>query len=348
MGDEYAVVNSFQGAFGPPTRGHYEAMLYAARQIMLDYPGKKILMLFMPTAASASKPHLAITKKERIDALNIFCGMLKTEIPDERIDFQASSIEYELYEEESNSSTIRTIKKLKEEYSSAILNLIMGIDNLYDLPFWNGVQDYGKYITKIYCPGRDVTEEDMKKTILFAEIEGIKNRTDMKGIQTMRFNKFASWDKGEVKPLATRLNEMNHEGNTVIDSITKITYVPLPAPSPTSSSLLRVALAKHYKNVNSSGKYKWIATPLQGSTVKNDDPWHRFYEKAGHLVTPDKIDKFDSDYKGQFLNMTPKSKKIDGGKRRITFRKRRVLRRMSLRCMSLRRMSLRRKPVKRK
>jgi nicotinic acid mononucleotide adenylyltransferase len=347
MADEYAVVNSFQGAFGPPTRGHYEAMLFAARKILLDYPGKKILMLFMPTAASASKPHLKMTQNERIDALEIFCGMLKTAINNDRIVFQASRIEYELYDERPDSSTISTIEKLTELYPRATRNLIMGVDNLYDLPFWNGVQDYSDYITKIYCPGRDVTDEDMKNTIEFSDIVGVKNRNGMKGIETIRFNKFASWDRAKVKPLKTRLNEKNAKGTSVIDSITKIEYVKLPAPSPTSSSLLRVALAKHYKNVDASGKYKWITATLQGLTPTENDPWNRFYEIAGDLITSEQIELFDTDYGLQFLAKTSLSK-VEGGKRRITFRKRRVLRRRVPRRKSLRHKSLRRKLVKRK
>jgi hypothetical protein len=76
-GGYYQVVNSYQGAFGPPTLGHYEAMLAAARTTLKNYGGAKILMLFMPTAASSSKTHLLHTQKERIESLNVYCKMLK-------------------------------------------------------------------------------------------------------------------------------------------------------------------------------------------------------------------------------------------------------------------------------
>ena len=66
------VVNSYQGAFGPPTHGHYEAMLFAARKTIEENPDKQILMLYMPTAESSSKPHLKLTQTERIDALSEF------------------------------------------------------------------------------------------------------------------------------------------------------------------------------------------------------------------------------------------------------------------------------------
>ena len=91
------IVNSYQGAFGPPTKGHYEAMLFAARKTIEMNPGKEILMLYMPTAESSSKPHLKLTQEERIKALTEFCTKLKTEISYDKINFEASRIEYEIF-----------------------------------------------------------------------------------------------------------------------------------------------------------------------------------------------------------------------------------------------------------
>jgi hypothetical protein len=51
-----------------------------ANKILADYPTSKILMLFMPTASSVSKPHLEPTQQNRIDVLNTFCEVLKKKI----------------------------------------------------------------------------------------------------------------------------------------------------------------------------------------------------------------------------------------------------------------------------
>jgi nicotinic acid mononucleotide adenylyltransferase len=67
------VVNSFQGSFGPPTVGHFHAMLLSAKNQLTDYPDKNILMLFMPTYKSGSKPHLEPTYDVRIALLEEYC-----------------------------------------------------------------------------------------------------------------------------------------------------------------------------------------------------------------------------------------------------------------------------------
>lgn len=178
------IVNSYQGAFGPPTKGHYEAMLFAAIKTLAEFPDKQILMLYMPTAESSSKPHLALTKDERIVALTEFCTKLKGEFPEAKINFEASTIEYEIYKEKKSTATIHTLKALKSAYPTATLCLTMGLDNLYDLPFWGDVENYTYYTKRIYVPTRDVTPEDKQKTI-----------TMNIGGADLTFNKYASWDK---------------------------------------------------------------------------------------------------------------------------------------------------------
>ncbi len=103
---QYAVINSYQGAFGPPTLGHYQAMKFAAKAMLRDFPDKNILMLFMPTAAGSAKPHLALTQKERIDALTVYCKKLKEEFKDAPIEFEASRIEYDIYKSTKSTATI--------------------------------------------------------------------------------------------------------------------------------------------------------------------------------------------------------------------------------------------------
>ena len=280
---QYAVVNSYQGAFGPPTLGHYQAMLFAAKATAKDFPDGKILMLFMPTAAGSAKPHLVLTKDERIEALTEYCNKLKEEINDPRIEFQASRIEYELYDKKADSATIRTLERLGVVYKTKIC-ITMGLDNLFDLPFWNRVQEYPTYINTIYVPVRDISAEDESKTT-----EVTLNET------TLRFNNFASWDKKNATSLNTQLQ-------IVQLGLAKLNFQMLGKPSPTSSSLLRIALLKYYGGDET--KYKHVKK-LEGrepvrleaeDEIKTKDPWYMSYLKTNHLEKPEKMASFNADY----------------------------------------------------
>jgi nicotinic acid mononucleotide adenylyltransferase len=276
------VVNSYQGAFGPPTLGHYQAMKFAAEATLRDFPGKNILMLFMPTAAGTAKPHLALTQKERIAALNIYCEMLKKEINDPRIEFEASTIEYDIYNNKKSTATILTLEKLRELYPKATLCLTMGLDNLFDLPFWNRVEEYSTFIKTIYVPDRDISSEDIYKT----------EETTLNGIP-LRFNNFASWDTKKAKPLNIETVKHQLEG---------LNFHMLGKPAPTSSSLLRIALLKYYGGDES--KYEHVkklegreAVRLEAEDeMKTKDPWYMSYLKTNHLEKPEKIASFNTDY----------------------------------------------------
>ena len=76
----YDVVFSYQGAFGPPTYGHYKSMEAFAQKLNTDFPDEKILMLFMPTAGG-SKSHLLPTRIMRKKVLDMFCNMLTANLP---------------------------------------------------------------------------------------------------------------------------------------------------------------------------------------------------------------------------------------------------------------------------
>jgi nicotinic acid mononucleotide adenylyltransferase len=276
------VVNSYQGAFGPPTLGHYQAMKFAAEAMLRDFPDRKILMLFMPTAAGSAKPHLALTQDERIAALNIYCDKLQQEISDPRIKFEASRIEYDIYNNKKSTATILTLEKLRELYPKATLCLTMGLDNLFDLPFWNRVEEYSTFINTIYVPDRDISSEDIYKT----------EETTLNGIP-LRFNKFASWDTKEAKPLNIETVKHQLEG---------LNFHMLGKPAPTSSSLLRIALLKYYGG--DEIKYEHVkklegreAVRLEAEDeMKTKDPWYMSYLKTNHLEKPEKIASFNTDY----------------------------------------------------
>jgi len=325
------IVNSYQGAFGPPTKGHYEAMLYAARKTLADFPDKQILMLYMPTAESSSKPHLALTKDERIVALSEFCAKLKAEFPEAKINFEASTIEYTIYNEKKSTATIHTLRALKATYPIATILLTMGLDNLYDLPFWGEVENYAYYIKRIYVPTRDITPEDEKKTL-----------TMNIGGSDLTFNKYASWDaryKGDISAVTYESSELkvklenlwtppNTEANKMVQTkslkqlFESMKFVLLEKPSPTSSSLLRVALKKYY--TDGEEKYLSAVKTLEGrepvpnsvsEAEKAADPWYTINQKAQHLEKPAKVESFDKDFKVAFPNTS-------GGGRRKTRRNR--------------------------
>jgi len=171
------IIFSYQGAFGPPTFGHYVAMREYAKQILIDYPNSaNITMLFMPTALSSSKNHLEPTQGTRIVVLEQFCNLLKleAEFREQKITFEASNIEYKLCKEtkedgkfNTDTATIRTIMKLKELYPIHILLLGIGFDNMLQLPYWKNIQEYIKHITRIYVVYRKLTFEEESSTRKF-------------------------------------------------------------------------------------------------------------------------------------------------------------------------------------
>jgi nicotinic acid mononucleotide adenylyltransferase len=170
------VVFTFQGAFGPPTYGHYMSMKKFAEKISRDYPdhANKVTMLFMPTGNSSDKKHLYPTQSDRKAALDVFCDMLKSESGLSKLNFETSEIEYDIVNEgvrsddikskpKSNPVTIKTIDELKLKYSQATILVGMGLDNMFELPFWARIDEYAGKCEKIYVVDRDLSEDDKQK-----------------------------------------------------------------------------------------------------------------------------------------------------------------------------------------
>jgi len=326
------VVVSYQGAFGPPTLGHYEAMKYAAQKALEEYPGKSIHMLFMPTAKSSAKPHLEPTKEERIQALTEFCSKLKGEMSDAPITFEASTMEYAITDEKKSTATIHTLRALKAKYSSSEIVLAMGLDNLFDLPFWEESQNYPSYTKKVYVLSRTVTPEDQTKTL----------QISLNGIP-LTFNKYASWNAlykqatiadiaYEQSDLKNRLEKLwakpssdpskMSEVKSLKQLFEEIKVVMLPQPSPTSSSLLRVALKKYYSDEPKADVYLQALTQLIGrppvlrsaaEEEKTKDPWYVMFQKTNQLEKAEKIASFNSDFSVAFPDVKLNSQ--GGGKR---------------------------------
>ena len=330
----FKIVNSFQGAFGPPTAGHYEAMRLAALATLRDYPDPSvtILMLYMPTAAGSAKKHLLPTQAARKAALDYFCTMLHTDTTPElvanreRIFFQTSTIEYELYnatevqgeaKKAGDTATYWTLKQLRATYPTSTICLTMGLDNLFDLPFWANVQKYPEYLQgsagQIYVLQRDEEAEIETQTHVW--------------VPPIKFNKFASWNPKfkdgsihqtpyEESDLHKKLATEFPPSNTSLDTILKsIHFVLLESPPPTSSSLLRIALMKYYNtgaNAAAKAKYYNALKILTGphnpvklndpdfNTKKTTDPWYQSYIQSRNLENPKKLNSFNANFNAKF------------------------------------------------
>ena len=145
MSDKKKLFFSFQGAFGPPTYGHYQSMETFITKVKADYPAHDYSFLFMPTARSGSKLHLEPTQRNRIDILEEFSSRLKTE---HEVRVEASTIEYGIYKDSNVTDTIYTINKIKEVNPEAVIVLGMGQDNVLRLPFWKDIREYNKEVNK--------------------------------------------------------------------------------------------------------------------------------------------------------------------------------------------------------
>lgn len=262
------VVNSYQGAYGPPTQGHYQAMMFSAREHIRRYPEGRIVMVYMPTAKSSSKPHLQPTQEIRIQILNQYCRKLQDTfalegILDNRILFIASRLEYELANEGKSTSTINTIMALKT--LGCDVTLTMGLDNLFDLPYWERVTEYKDILANpaIYVPRRFISEEESARLLTpYSSPE-------------IRFLPQASWNSSKLKPW-----ESVSEATKAALEILKDRIVLLDYPLPTSSTLLRCALYKLYGKSDGEFNPKYVKSveKLQGFPPSVGDAWHTFYQ----------------------------------------------------------------------
>lgn len=175
------VVFTFQGAFGPPTHGHYKSMEAFINKIITDYEYTNVseyIFMFMPTKQSRSKPHLEPTTEHRINILNLFCEKLRETIvashPDKQITIISSDIEIK---SEQSSATINTIAAIKKTYKPTHgenLKIIIGMgqDNAYQLPYWERIKDYNDDVDKIYLVKREPETE--ATTRIFRNSDNIK------------------------------------------------------------------------------------------------------------------------------------------------------------------------------
>lgn len=268
------LIFSYQGAFGPPTYGHYQSMLFFSRMIQEYIEDKEynVTMLFMPTAISGSKKHLQPTQDLRIETLKIFCEKLGREFNDPRFSFVASRLEYDLYPTTKSTGTIHTIKeiigesniisekpaylKLFDKNNGDELILGMGADNMYQLPYWGEVERYIEMVDKIFIVPRIPSPEDEHNLGNFI----LDNKVfKLQKIIPWKF-KFSKLQSILENPITIPENNIEIEGentyikknfdlSTIIESDIQL-KLKLPeiivspgSPMPTSSSMMRYFLS---------------------------------------------------------------------------------------------------------
>lgn len=182
---------SYQGAFGPPTFGHYKIMDSLAQKVEKDFGDNyKINMFFMPTSESNSKPHLKLSKDSRIKVLNNFCERLGKKY--KNITFTSSTIEYKIYEEKGSSYSIYTIEKLREiSQAGDLIFFGMSLDNLYQIPYWFKIKEFSENIDGIYYVDRKINEKDLKivDDFMVSGQELLSNNTE----KFIKFQKILPW-----------------------------------------------------------------------------------------------------------------------------------------------------------
>jgi hypothetical protein len=304
-----------------------------------DFPkATKITMLWMPTHSGSAKKHLALTQTERLNALGVFSEKLMQEIGVPKLTIKPSDIEYKIYfdsgrtrayevgkdykEGTGDTATVFTLRKLKEIYPAARLTLTMGLDNLFELPYWYLSTTYPDYAKDIYITDRAITPEDESRT----------TEIDHDGMK-LRFVTKPPYGNGTIALFTPYLD--------------KFRFHMLGQPPNTSSSLLRIAHIKYYgrpeiaavadvmdgdvikikghgvwPKIVGDGKYKEHVENLQLISVAAPEStyWQQMHEKENHLELPSKIASFDEDYGNAFPLGGAKAK---GGYRRSRNRKNR-------------------------
>ena len=259
----YDVVFSYQGAFGPPTYGHYKSMEAFADNLTKEFSNKKILMLFMPTAGG-SKSHLRPTRIMRKNVLDMFCNMLNGKFTN--ITFETSGIENEIFDAEetkNKTTTIYTIKKLKAKYPTSTICLGMGLDNAYQLPYWQDIDKYVDLVHKIYVVPRTPSAEEEEKTRKFTVTNTAESTAEPTAKTTveMRFDITVPWKND------TFLNCFLPPDSSVKDPNNKNVLIPV-----TRDSVTKDVLIEALNSVNDDKEpYKFRLTLPPVVELKNEE-----------------------------------------------------------------------------
>ena len=266
------IVFSYQGAFGPPTYGHYKSMETFIKQILEDYnESQHYTFLFMPTKSSSSKPHLEWTMKHRQIVLQKFCDKLKETYNAPNIIIAPSRIEFD---DTTSSDTINTIDELIKKNSGAKIILGMGQDNALQLPYWKSIDQYAGKVKRIYLVTRKVEGGE------------IREFTNQSGTPIGKFDaKVPSWaayferlklvfEEGSIK---IPKEEEGNEGTVlpsdikIVKPLPEITEITATIP-PSSSSMIRHFISRIIKNeeiIEKNEENEEIIEKINGRIKKN-------------------------------------------------------------------------------
>jgi len=150
--------------------------------------------------------------------------------------FETSKIEFFT----PKSETIFTIDALIEKYPNTKINLTMGIDNAFDLPFWAKVKEYNDKINKVYTPYREISDAEKKKLyITNISYENINSGIpENNGFKRVAFFKKPSWSKPDIpENITEKLNDLTENTSSIVYRINL-----LPPPGSASSTDLRKAM----------------------------------------------------------------------------------------------------------
>jgi nicotinic acid mononucleotide adenylyltransferase len=324
------IVFSFQGAFGPPTWGHYMSMKLFAIAVLSDYSDRNIIMLFMPTAKSSSKPHLALTQDARMAILKEFCRLLKTEpeFADQRIEFDVSTIEYNLAKTDDpdprlkSGNTIVTIDELVKGKSKPDDKILLGIgfDNMMQLPYWAEVDKYKDHVDKIYVSYRTLSTEEIAKTKVYTITEDVSDEKPKLRFDTKIPTFLKKTDivvKGFGLPIDTSTIEMAQDAITKSDD----DNFRLPLPSikivgqtgetseipATSSSMMRYFIKKYIQassieDVGTTKQYKQKIKNTMFGPIHVPETWDDLFSTTiEDYKNPENYKKIFPELTGQAL-----------------------------------------------
>jgi len=259
------VICTYQGAFSPPTRGHQDAGRILARQLLRLYPNTDITLFYMPTANVASKDSLSLVKAaavaadaaspsdyvseaERLELLAHICEELNAEPEFTRVHFEPSDIEFQ--NRAKGTSTIHTLRTLKERHPSHRLVLAMGEDNGNQLAWWANIEEYPGLIDRMLFVDRVLTPSETAAAAASMTVSTLPFASTYPGAtQThMRFSSGWPITLNGVKGPYTFTEIMASPDPRIRDALTKLAAntdlleAPLATERAISSSGLRAAL----------------------------------------------------------------------------------------------------------
>ena len=262
-------------------------------------------------AAGGSKTHLFPTRESRTNVLRVFCQILKSLFRD--IDFDVSDIEYNIAGSANRSvGTIHTIRKLVELKTSDSdeICLGMGLDNAYQLPYWESIDEYAQHVSKIYVVHRDPTPTELQNIRLFQVINADAKMTKTKMYFDVTipswtkapFTKFFidpanrptinAFDPNRQSVLLENLTPSGNDMYKFYGTLPAIVEVKCKSIPPTSSSMMRYFIGQVLKNE--------LANASAEDTVNREKVKNIMFGRDIHNQE-DAVDETIASYKPVFL-----------------------------------------------